>query len=150
MSKLTRNRIETSRNNVKTNQNSPYSSYQIIRSCNRPDHQTSPRTWNSSPYLRPELHIGRIQWCTIYGPRILPRAVDRSVWTESDRKMSLFMLTSIANFGHLGRPTASQILGIFWERSTPADIKYLALNGTNNSTMDRRYVPTWPPTTEYW
>lgn len=111
---------------------------------------------SGAPFMDPEFFPERLR-------------VDRSVWTESDRNMSLFMLTSIANFAHLGHPTASQILGIFWERSTPADIKYLSLNGTNNSTIDRnyrqreltfwteympfvvgRYVPTWPPTTEYW
>ena len=95
--------------------------------------------------------------------------VDRSAWTEGDRNMSTFFMTSIANLAHYGQPTHHEVLGIYWERATPSDLKYLALNATNNSTMQRNYrqreltfwteylptvigqlVPTYPPTTEYW
>jgi hypothetical protein len=95
--------------------------------------------------------------------------VDRFAWTEGDRNMSNFLMSSVANMAYYGQPTPREVLGIYWERSTPADIKYLALNGTNNSTIQRNYrqreltfwseympsvvghlVATYPPTTEYW
>jgi hypothetical protein len=104
-------------------------------------------------------------------PEFIPERlrVDRSTWTEGDRNMSQFLMGAVANMAHYGNPTPREILGVYWERATPADLKYLALNGTNNSTMQRnyrqreltfwteympfvvgRYVPTYPPTTEYW
>lgn len=80
-----------------------------------------------------------------------------------------YFFTAVANMAYYGQPTPREILGIYWERAIPADIKYLALNGTNNSTCQRNYrqreltfwseympsvvgllVNTYPPTTEYW
>ena len=74
-------------------------------------------------------------------PEFIPERlrVDRSTWTEGDRNMSNFLMAAVANMAHNGNPTPSEILGIYWERATPADLKYLALNGTNNSTMQRNY-----------
>jgi len=111
---------------------------------------------SGAPFMDPEFYPERVR-------------VDRSAWTEGDRNMSNFFMTSVANMAYYGQPTPSQVLGLYWERANPADLKYLALNGTDNSTIQRnyrqreltfwseympavvgRYVPTYPPTTEYW
>ncbi|OXA58168.1 Neuroligin-4, Y-linked [Folsomia candida] len=111
---------------------------------------------SGAPFMDPEFYPERLR-------------VDRFAWTEGDRNMSNFLMTSVANMAYYGQPTPREVLGIYWERATPADLKYLALNGTNNSTIQRNYrqreltfwseympsvvghlVATYPPTTEYW
>lgn len=49
--------------------------------------------------------------------------VDRFAWTEGDRNMSNFLMTSVANMAYYGQPTPREVLGIYWERATPADLK---------------------------
>jgi neuroligin len=111
---------------------------------------------SGAPFMDPEFYPERVR-------------IDRSAWTEGDRNMSNFFMTSVANMAYYGQPTPREVLGIYWERANPADLKYLSLNGTDNSTIQRnykqreltfwseympavvgRYVPTYPPTTEYW
>lgn len=111
---------------------------------------------SGAPFMDPEFYPERLR-------------VERSAWTEGDRNMSNFFMTSVANMAHYGQPTPREVLGIHWESSLPSDLRYLALNGTNNSTMQRNYrqrevtfwseympfvvgreTPTYPPTTEYW
>nr|XP_018906011.1 PREDICTED: acetylcholinesterase [Bemisia tabaci] len=95
--------------------------------------------------------------------------LERNMWTDNDRNMSHFFMKAYSNFAKYGNPTYEQILGIHFEKATAGQFKYLNLNTTFNSTIMYNYrqtesafwwaylpyvigtyVPTYPPTTEFF
>lgn len=93
----------------------------------------------------------------------------RSQWTNNDRNMSHFMMKAYSDFARHGNPSHTQILGLHFERAKHGQLKYLNLNTTYNSSIMWNYrqtesafwtqylptvvgifVPTYPPTTEFW
>ncbi|ENN74137.1 hypothetical protein HUJ04_012782 [Dendroctonus ponderosae] len=93
----------------------------------------------------------------------------RDQWTNNDRNMSHFFMKAYTDFARYGNPSHTQILGIHFEESVNGQLKYLNLNTTYNSTIMwnfrqtesafwtmyipqvvGHFVPTYPPTTEFW
>ncbi|CAG0897419.1 unnamed protein product, partial [Cyprideis torosa] len=104
-------------------------------------------------------------------PELFPESlrVDRRAWTEGDRNMSRLFMYALGNFAYFGRPISEQIFNINWERGLEGDLRYLNINNTFNTSMltnyrqreaafwmeylpavMEQYIPTTPPTTEYW
>ncbi|KAK7871831.1 hypothetical protein R5R35_006430 [Gryllus longicercus] len=95
--------------------------------------------------------------------------LDRQMWTDNDRNMSHFFMKAYSDFARNGNPTMSQILGLYFEKATNGQLKYLNINTTYNSSVMLnfrqtesafwtmylpsvigRLVPTYPPSTEFW
>ncbi|XP_063375509.1 cholinesterase [Cydia amplana] len=95
--------------------------------------------------------------------------IDRQMWTPNDRNMSHFFMKAFSDFARFGNPTRTRILGVHFEQATEGQLRYLNLNTTYNSTIQLnyrqtelafwnmylptvvgRFVPTYPPITEYW
>ncbi|KAF7273692.1 hypothetical protein GWI33_013605 [Rhynchophorus ferrugineus] len=93
----------------------------------------------------------------------------RNQWSNNDRNMSHFFMKAYTDFARYGNPTYTQILGLHFEESRNAELKYLNLNTTYNSSIMWNFrqtesafwtmyipqvvghlVPTYPPTTEFW
>lgn len=94
---------------------------------------------------------------------------NRTQWTRNDRNMSHFFMKAYTNFAKYGNPSHTQILGIHFEEAKHTQLKYLNLNTTFNSSIMwnfkqtesafwtmylpsvvGHFVPTYPPTTEFW
>lgn len=95
--------------------------------------------------------------------------IERQNWTPNDRNMSHFFMKAYSDFARFGNPTRSRILGVHFEMAEAGQLRYLNLNTTFNSsimlnyrqtelafwsmylpTVIGRFVPTYPPITEFW